>query len=66
VNKDGGAHVDAQVPEAYKFLTEGMGHSQVNGQGNNLPIENAHYAALRHMAFEVLESEELLSLVGSD
>ncbi len=65
VNKDGGAHVDAQLPEAYQFLTDGFGFVQAvpggpTDQGSS--VQNAHYAALRHMAFEILNSEELLKL----
>ncbi len=60
-NKDGGAHVDAQVPAAYAYLTSGVGW--VSGP-NRQPVDYAHYAALRQMAYEVLNSEELLRLAG--
>ena len=63
-NKDGGAHVDAKVPEAYAELraSGALGFFQIGGV--QIPVEDAHLTLLRTMAFEVLNSPELLALAG--
>ncbi|HEY3331984.1 MAG TPA: hypothetical protein VGK19_18270 [Capsulimonadaceae bacterium] len=66
-NKDGGAHVDATLGANYEMLSrQGAAWSlTLNPDGKpskTLNFEHAHVAALRHMAFEVLNSPEIVNL----
>jgi hypothetical protein len=67
-NKDGGAHVDASLPAEYEWLINGADFSTniVKGDGQEFPnkLPNPHLAYLRQMAYEVLQSTELLQLAG--
>jgi hypothetical protein len=69
-NKDGGAHVDGVLPLDYLALHNefndlmqiDIGNPQAGGA--SFSCENAHLAALRQMAYEILSSPELLELAG--
>ena len=62
-NKDGGAHVDSTLPADYERLKEaGAVGSLEFGQGVKVEIEDAHFVFLRTMAFEVLNSPDLVAL----
>jgi hypothetical protein len=67
-NKDGGAHVDANVPPGYGFFLDGAGFSfavePVNGPRTESHLVNAHLACLRQIAYEVLNSPDLLKVAG--
>jgi hypothetical protein len=68
-NKDGGAHVDAQLETYYKVLCAGeyalgiTGNIQYNGpvpfpQGVTIYAKNAHLALIRQFAHETMSSAE--------
>jgi len=65
-NKDGGAHVDAELPKEYRDLLDGMGFSAQQKRDGRIiraaKLNLANVAPLRQMAFEVLNSPELLAL----
>jgi hypothetical protein len=67
-NKDGGAHVDASLPQDYEWLINGadfaMGFTTPDGQAFINKLPNPHLAYLRQMAHEVLQSPDLLKLAG--
>jgi hypothetical protein len=67
-NKDGGAHVDAELPEDYLHLSNCLRvHISVGGAGADrieMKPDDVHFALLRQMAHEVLKSPELLRLAG--
>lgn len=55
-NKDGGAHVDPEIDEAYsRLVNNGSGLVAYTQQGPT-PIEDLEKVCLRHIAFEVLNS----------
>jgi hypothetical protein len=67
-NKDGGAHVDAQLDPAYQRAIEGVGFSIQLVAGASpipperqkaAPLENLPLASLRQITYEVLNSPEL-------
>jgi hypothetical protein len=64
-NKDGGAHVDADVPKDYVIL-EGpawsVRHRLPSGQVVTKTLDKIHLFYLRQMAYEVLNSPELVRL----
>lgn len=65
-DKDGGAHVDGDLPLEYQFLESGAGW-QINLNPDNAPpsshtFKHAHFAAIRQMTYEVLNSPELRGL----
>jgi hypothetical protein len=62
-DKDGGAHVDANLTLTYERLIESdeLG-SFVDESGVRVPITGHHYVALRQMGYEVLNSPELTAL----
>jgi len=65
-NKDGGAHVDKELTEEYETLMKigivgGMLYHK-NGKGIEASFEDAHYVSLRQMAYEILNSPELIML----
>ncbi len=66
-NKDGGAHVDAALDATYSRILEGAGWSiTVNPPDEpprTIPFKNAHVAALRQIAYEVLNSPDVLKLL---
>jgi len=54
-NKDGGAHVDAELPQHYLKLIDGLFIDSIGGG----PFINHQFPALRQMGYEVLNSTEL-------
>jgi hypothetical protein len=63
-NKDGGAHVDAELHEVYEQLVKGVGWklSQHLADGTlvrEVAFANAHFAALRQIAYEVLNTPSM-------
>ncbi len=66
VHKDGGAHVDSVLPDDYVNMIEGLGWSftrDIPGRGKkNVPLKNTQFAPFRQMAYEILNSPELISL----
>ena len=66
VNKDGGAHVDDElVPEYEQLKSAGSFGSIEAPGGQTIPIEDAHLTFLRTMAFEVLNSPDLVAFTKS-
>ncbi len=63
-NKDGGAHVDSALTPEYEALAQhgALGYflSSVGGNTNEEPFTDAHFVAVRQMAYELLNSPELL------
>ncbi|MDV6342639.1 hypothetical protein R2103_12760 [Nitrosomonas sp. Is24] len=68
-NQDGGAHVDSRLKPNYAELSKdgGLGLLLVNQDGIECDeqITNAHFVAIRQMAYELLHSSELQSLIDS-
>jgi hypothetical protein len=68
VNKDGGAHVDSNVPPDYGFFLDGAAFSfkveHPTGEKVETHLLNAHLACLRQIAYEVLNSPGLRRLAG--
>lgn len=64
-NKDGGAHVDSALAPEYEALSRkgAVGHlmSSVQGDVSEQPFTDAHFVAVRQMAYELLNSPELLA-----
>lgn len=57
-NKDGGAHIDAALDEAYEALTRDNSMGFTQGEDNR-PITNSLvHASVRHIAYELLETIE--------
>lgn len=68
-DKDGGAHVDAQLTSDYKTLMTsgelGFFHYPTTGEKDNFrPIMDAHLVYLRQIGYELLSSPELLALAS--
>ena len=65
-DKDGGAHVDHQLDPIYEKAQMGAGMSvelvYKDNTSMELPFVNIHYASLRQIAYEVLNSPALLTL----
>lgn len=65
-NKDGGAHVDAQLSERYQDLLAGAGMTMratlEDGQFVSNGPDYAPHAALRQMGYEILHSPDLRRL----
>jgi hypothetical protein len=63
-NKDGGAHVDANLDPRYELIEQGAGWSMnvqpPNGSSIVVQATNGHLASLRQMGWEVLHSTDLL------
>jgi len=68
-NKDGGAHVDADIPADYRWIREGTGFAftveRSDGQKKENVLPAPHLACLRQIAHEVFNSPEFLKLAGS-
>jgi hypothetical protein len=58
-NKDGGAHVDSDLPQEYERLVEGVWARFGGGQ-----IADHHLLYLRQMGYEVLNSPKLIALAA--
>jgi hypothetical protein len=67
-DKDGGAHVDIKLTTEYELLLApgslGTLVFEQGGETENQPITDGHFVALRQMAYELLNSPELLALVS--
>jgi hypothetical protein len=74
-NKDGGAHVDADLNAEYEAVINGLGMAmkwqhtdeetqQPVGDSWVTELRDTHLAGLRHIAYEVLNSPDILRLVG--
>jgi hypothetical protein len=66
-NKDGGAHVDAQLPFDYVHLSNCIrlgAASDPTAEMTTETAKNAPFALLRQMAHEALNSPDLLKLAG--
>lgn len=67
-NKDGGAHVDERLTPEYELLIApgslGILISQQESGLTERPISDGHFVALRQMAYELLNSPELLALAN--
>ena len=67
-NKDGGAHVDDKLTPEYESLSAdgaaGVFYGKISGQKFRQEITDAHYVSLRQMAFEVLNSNDLMKLTA--
>jgi hypothetical protein len=64
-DKDGGAHVDEILPEEYERIMRGEPwsvHSEMTG--GKILLVNGHLASLRQMGYEVLNSPQIMGLVG--
>ena len=66
-NKDGGAHVDKVQDPLYDTTRLGAGMSvefcfKHGLPSHEVPFENIHYASLRQIAYEVLNSQSILAL----
>jgi hypothetical protein len=64
-DKDGGAHVDAELPPDYRVLAEpgslGVIVTREGQVETRNPIRDAPLAALRQMGFEVLNSPDIVA-----
>ncbi|SRR5665213_1235055 len=66
-DKDGGAHVDENIPADYEKLIGGAGCSitlNPDTEKKTVPFKNAHLSALRQVGFEVLHSPEIRNLLS--
>lgn len=64
-DKDGGAHVDAQLTPVYERLIDsGDLGVFVDEKGSETPITGHHYVALRQIGHELLSSPDLLRLAS--
>lgn len=67
-NKDGGAHIDKKLSPEYKHLASDGAIGSIfynhNGNQSKVPIQDAHLVALRQMAYEILNSPELVSITN--
>jgi hypothetical protein len=68
-NKDGGAHVDKALDPTYDYVRRGSGleiEIELNPKlalpAQKASFENIHFASLRQIAFEVLNSPAILAL----
>jgi hypothetical protein len=65
-NKDGGAHVDAELSAEYKALAKdgavGSFVYQTQDARVEAPIQGAHLVSLRQLGYELLHSPELIKL----
>ena len=67
-NKDGGAHVDAQLSSEYERLAAdgavGTYVTESDGKNYERPVADAHLVCIRQMAYEVLHSPDLRALAS--
>ena len=63
-NQDGGAHVDKNPNKKTKDLKQGVGtlYRWENGQNIKEELTDHHFPLLRQMAYEVLNSPQIISL----
>lgn len=67
-NRDGGAHVDLNLSTEYQALAAdgaigSFVYAEKNGGNVTKPITQAHFVAIRQMAYELLNSPELGALL---
>lgn len=66
-NQDGGAHVDASLSKEYEALSAdgAIGHFIYGSDAEKVhqPIQDAHFVAIRQMAYELLHSPDLNALL---
>lgn len=60
-NKDGGAHVDSDLPPEYQALIEGVWTRMDTGK----PVPGHNLLYLRQMGFEILNSPDLAALAAA-
>lgn len=70
-NKDGGAHVDENLPLSYQQLIDGLGlaarvGSSKTGQEWTVTFRDAHLSALRQIGHEILLSPQLSGMAKTD
>lgn len=66
-NRDGGAHVDASLPAAYETIRDGLfclDHEVDGAVVESIPVTGGHLSDLRQIAFEVLNSPDVIALVS--
>ena len=64
-NKDGGAHVDEELPAEYQALARAGGvRIHLQGPDSSLALGDVQSICLRDMAYELLSSSELLELTA--
>ncbi len=61
-NKDGGAHVDEELPEEYELLIRGVWETMSGGKAG--PVPDHHLLYLRQMGYEILNSPQLVALAA--
>lgn len=65
-NRDGGAHVDKELAEEYSTLVSGkenvVAHYRTEEKEWTEPFLDGHLVALRQMAYEVMNSPDLIGL----
>lgn len=64
-NKDGGAHVDGELPEDYRLLTEAAPIARLIKEfmpTSDISVEDLHHATIRQIAFEVFASPDVIAL----
>ncbi|MHA1747721.1 MAG: hypothetical protein ACTSYF_03660 [Promethearchaeota archaeon] len=64
-NKDGGAHIDKNLDPDYERLKSGYWWQpqKVNNEYMSIKFENPHYLHVRQIAWEILNSPEIISIL---
>jgi hypothetical protein len=61
-NKDGGAHVD-KYPKKFKQIKDGDTGFSYKANGQDVPLTNTIECAIRQMAYEIINSPEIINLI---
>jgi hypothetical protein len=63
-NKDGGAHADPKYKKDYRAIVEGLGICNISDPGEEkwTQIKGLEKIAIRDIAFEILNSKELINI----
>ena len=64
-NKDGYAHIDANLPYQYEQLIDNMvfiTYNNPDGAKTRFPIRTIHFMCIRQMSFEILNSPQLIEI----
>jgi len=61
-NKDGGAHLDANLTPEYETLATNMWMQRERGESEPRALDNIHVIGLRQLGYEILNSIELAAL----
>ncbi len=68
-NQDGGAHVDSKLNPEYKALAEagfaGTAFRATDELHTEMALEGTHHICLRQMGYELLNSPDLIRLMGA-